>query len=112
MYNLGTAHWKSLIDVLCARSRARAVAARARLADAQRSPEEGMPLFAHMLVTLCAAATTQHYEYTSHNVRHHSQPGLVEPSLFRALRHQQRAQKVLAAAIESVKTESVVYVED
>ena len=57
-----------------------------------------MPTPAHMFITLCAAATTQHYEYTSLSVRHHSHPGLVEPSLFRALRHQQRAQKVLAAA--------------
>jgi hypothetical protein len=37
-------------------------------------------------------------EYATEGVRHHRQAGLVEPSLFKSVQHQQRAQKVLAAA--------------
>ena len=36
--------------------------------------------------------------YAGQGVRHHSQPGLVEPSMFKPVRQQQRAQTVLAAA--------------
>ena len=45
-------------------------------------------------VSVAAAAA----EYTPEGVCHHKQPGLVDPSLFKPVRHQQRAQKVLAAA--------------
>eukprot|EP01046_Picozoa_sp_COSAG06_P058194 COSAG06_NODE_11602_length_1485_cov_12.274694_2_plen_65_part_01 len=37
-------------------------------------------------------------EYATEGVRHHRHAGLVEPSLFKSVQHQRRAQKVLAAA--------------